>query len=142
METIFAPIVWLLGLVFSILWWIVTQIVWIVVWLLLPVAIVLFVALRLAEYLFGREVVRAWVKARSMKYGANVWARARRLTFALGTLPFRVLLWFVVYAVWHSLVSLLWRPKWSPWARAWAKRWRPPQQASPTGKSPTRTRKA
>ena len=125
MDYIFAPIVWIFGLILSAIWWIVWQLLWIVVWLVLPIVVVAVVALRIAERVFGQERVRDWVKARTAKYGRAVSDGARRLVFALGVLPFRVLFWFVVYAFWHVIVSLLWRPKWSPWQRAWAKRWRP-----------------
>ncbi|HET6387866.1 hypothetical protein [Hyphomicrobium sp.] len=124
MDYLLAPLFWLLSLLLSIVWWIFTQLLWIVLWLLLPVAVIAFVALRVAERVLGQEKVRTWVKARSQKYGASASNRIRRVVFALGVLPIRVLFWLPVYALWHSIVSLLWRPKWSPWQRAWAKRWR------------------
>jgi hypothetical protein len=73
----------------------------------------------------GPDLVRGWVKTQSMKYGAGAWVRARRLLFALGALPLRVLGWLIVYTLWHSIVSLAWKPRWHPWPRAWAKRWKP-----------------
>jgi len=129
MDYVFAPFLWLLGLLASILWWIFTQLIWIVLWLLLPVLIVAFIVLRVAERALGQEKVRAWVKARTAKYGTAASVRAQRLVFALGVAPFRVLFWLPIYAIQHALVSLLWRPKWSPWQRAWAKRWRPAPQS-------------
>lgn len=129
MDYILAPIFWILGLILSIVWWIVWQILWLVIWLVLPIVIVAFVALRLAERTFGQDRVRAWVKARTAKYGTAASARARRIVFALGVLPVRVLFWFVIYAFWHVIVSIVWRPRWSPWQRAWAKRWRPHEAA-------------
>jgi hypothetical protein len=125
MHYVSAPIIWLLGVLANIALWVVTQLLWIVLWLLLPIAVAAFVALRVAERVLGQEKVRAWVRARTAKYGSAASIRARRLLFALGVAPVRVLFWFVIYAVWHSIVSLLWRPKWTPWVRAWAKRWRP-----------------
>lgn len=127
MDYLLAPLFWLLSLILSIVWWIFTQLLWIVLWLLLPLAVAAFVALRVAERVIGQEKVRTWVKARSQKYGASASNRIRRAVFALGVLPIRVLFWLPVYALWHSIVSLLWRPKWSPWQRAWAKRWRTQQ---------------
>lgn len=130
MDYVLAPIFWILGLLFSIVWWIVWQLLMIILWLVLPVVIVAIVALRVAERMFGQERVRNWVKARTAKYGFAASDRARRIVFALGVMPFRVMFWFVFYAFWHVLVSLLWRPKWSAWDRAWAKRWRPQQSGS------------
>jgi len=124
MDYVLAPFIWLLGLLASIILWLVTQIFWILLWLVLPLAIVAFVALRIAERMLGQEKVRAWVRVRTRKYGSAASKRAQRWIFALGVVPVRVLFWFVLYAVWHSVVSLLWRPRWSPWRRAWAKRWR------------------
>ena len=69
MEYLLAPIFWLLGLLASILWWVFMQILWIVLWLLLPLAVLAFVALRVAERVLGQEKVRAWVKSRTQKYG-------------------------------------------------------------------------
>jgi hypothetical protein len=125
MDYILAPILWLLGLVFSVIWWIVWQILWILIWLGLPLLLIAIFSLRVAERVFGQEKVRAWVRARTAKYGTAATVRGRRLLFALGVVPFRVFFYFIIYAFWHGVVSLLWRPRWSPWQRAWAKRWRP-----------------
>ena len=125
MAMLWVVIVWILSTLLSVLYWIASTLFWMTVWFFLPLAIVAFVALRITENVLGHERVRAWVKARSMKYGGVVWERARRLTFAFGVLPVRVLGWFVLYTIWHSVVSLAWRPRWNPWKRAWAKRWRP-----------------
>jgi hypothetical protein len=124
MSYVLAPFLWLLGVLASILLWVVTQLFWIVLWLVLPIIVIGFIALRIAERVLGQERVRAWVKVRTQKYGAAASKRAQRWVFALGVAPIRVLFWFAIYAIWHSVVSLLWRPKWSPWHRAWAKRWR------------------
>jgi hypothetical protein len=124
MDYVFAPIVWLLGFIANVVLWLVWQLLWIVLWLVLPILVIAFVALRAAEYILGQERVRTWVRARTAKYGTAASIRARRLLFALGVVPVGVLFWFVIYAVWHSIVSLLLRPRWTPWRRAWAKRWR------------------
>lgn len=132
MDYVLAPFVWLLGLLVSIVLWVVTQLLWIVLWLVLPLAVAAFVALRIAERVLGQEKVRAWVRARTQKYGLAASKRAQRWIFALGVVPVRVLFWFVLYAIWHSIVSLLWRPRWSPWQRAWARRWRREQLQAKT----------
>lgn len=124
MDAVLGVVSWIFWTFVGILWWVVSQLLWIAVWLLLPLAIAAFLALRLAERVFGQELVRAWVKARASKLGEGTWHRLRRALFALGVLPIRVIGWFVVYALWHSVVSLFWRPRWKPWPRAWAKRWR------------------
>jgi hypothetical protein len=131
MEYLLAPVFWLFGLAASILWWIIVQILWIVLWLILPLAIAAFFALRLAERVLGQEKVRGWVRARTQKYGASASKTAQRWVFALGALPIRVLFWLPIYAIWHSMVSLLWRPKWSPWQRAWGKRWKAEAKPKP-----------
>jgi hypothetical protein len=124
MDYVLAPFIWLIGLIFSILFWIVRQLFWLVLWFVLPILVVAFVALRIAERVLGQEKVRAWVRARTQKYGSAASKRAQRWVFALGVAPVRVLFWFVLYAIWHSIISLLWRPRWTPWQRAWGKRWR------------------
>ncbi len=124
MDYLLAPLFWLLGVLASIVWWVVVQVFWIALWLLLPLAVVAFITLRVAERILGQEKVRGWVKARTQKYGSSASKRIQRWVFALGVLPIRVLFWFPIYALWHSVVSLLWRPKWSPWQRAWGKRWK------------------
>lgn len=128
-STILAPIFWLLGWLLAILWWILSYLLWALVWLVLPLAVLAFVALRIAEKVMGPDVVRGYVRRQTLKYGNSAWVRARRLTFALGVLPLRVLGYFVLYAIWHSIISLLWRPKWHPWPHAWAKRWKPKNPA-------------
>lgn len=138
METIaaiLAPVLWLLGWILSIVWWLVTYLLWAIFWFVLPFAVLAFIALRIAESMLGPDVVRAYIKKQSLKFGNSAWMHARRWTFALGALPLRVLGYFVVYALWHSLVSLLWRPDWHPWQRAWSKRWKPKAAAASKRKS-------
>jgi hypothetical protein len=135
MDTITGLISWIFWTAIAVVSWILSKLFWIVLWLLLPFALFAFVALRVAEYTLGKAPVRGWLKTQSLKYGANAWVRTRRVTFALGALPFRVLGWLAVYAIWHSLISLLWTPRWTPWARAWAKRWHPGPPTSQAVKS-------
>ena len=122
MDYVFAPIIWILGFFANVVLWVFWQLLWIALWLALPLLIIAFIALRGAEYILGQQKVRSWVKERAARYGTATSVRARRALFALGTVPLRVLFWFIIYAVWHSVVSLAWRPKWSPWRRALAKR--------------------
>ena len=123
--TLLWPLIWLIQTLFAIVWWIVWQLLWIALWVLLPVAVLAFVALKIAEKAFGEVAVRAWLKARAARYAGGIGEKLTRGALAASILPFRVLVWFVVYAIWHSVVSLLWRPRWTPWQRAWAKRWKP-----------------
>ena len=129
MTTILSAIVWIFSTLAGILFWLLSTVFWLAVWFLLPLAIVAFIAFRVAERVVGPAAVRGWVKSVSMRYGKAAWTRAHRLSFALGVLPFRVLAWFMAYTIWHSFVSLFWRPKWQPWARAWGKRWKPPKRS-------------
>jgi hypothetical protein len=138
MDALLNLVAWIFWTVAGVLWWIVNQLLWIVIWLLLPLAIVAVVAVRVAEKVLGQDLVRTWVKTQSMKYGAGAWTRAHRLLFALGALPLRVLAWLIVYAIWHSLISLFWKPRWHPWPRAWAKRWKPPVAAVRLGSAKAR----
>lgn len=133
MDYLMAALAWLLWTLLAIAAWLARQILWILLWLVLPLLIVAFLALRVAESVLGPEAVRRWVKAQSMRFGSAAATRARRLTFALGALPLRVLAWFVVYTVWHAAVSLIWRPKWHPWQSAWAKRWKT-EKRTPSGR--------
>lgn len=134
MATLFSLLWTILATLISILWWIVSTLLWVIVWFLLPFLIVAFIALRLAEKAFGQEAVRAWVKSKALLFGAGTWERVRPWLFALGVAPFRVLLWFIAYTIWHALVSLFWRPKWSPWTRAWGRRWKPVPR-TPSGRA-------
>lgn len=130
METalsIFADLLWF---ALATLWWLVKSLFWLLVWFVLPVVVVAVIAFRIAEHVIGRPVVQSWLKRRSLAWGKGAFASLRRAVFALSALPLRVLFWLVVYTVWHGLLSLLWRPRWSPWQRAWGRRWRPRQRAA------------
>ncbi|MFN0219771.1 MAG: hypothetical protein ACKVP4_13265 [Hyphomicrobium sp.] len=124
--TLLSPLIWLIQVLLSILLWIVWQLLWIVLWFILPLAIVAYVAFRLAEKTLGPVVVRAWLKRQSLRLGGGIWDKLSRGLIASSVLPFRVIAWFLVYSVWHSIVGLLWTPRWKPWPRAWAKRWKAP----------------
>lgn len=123
METLATAVSWIFWTIVSVIWWVVGTLLWALVWIVLPFAVAGYIALRIAEAALGREVVRAWLKAKAMTYGAGLWLKLRVLMFAATALPFRVTAWFIVYAIWHSIVSVLWTPRWKPWPRAWAKRW-------------------
>lgn len=125
MSTIFDIVIWILSAIWGVVWWLLWQLIWILVWFLLPFALAAFIAVRIAEKALGQEVVRAWLKAQSMKLGAGVWDKVGRGLFAVSVLPFRVLGWLALYALWHSVINLFWRPRWTPWDRAWEKRWKP-----------------
>ena len=124
MEALWWLVVQILWLVWSVLSWLVWQLLWLAFWVLAPVILIAIVAVRVAEYALGREAVRAWVKKRSLRFGAGTWHRARRALFAFGVLPVRVLGWLILYSLWHVVISLFWTPRWTPWQRAWARRWR------------------
>ena len=117
-------IVQILWLVWAVVFWMVSTFFWLSVWVLLPVAVVVIVGVRAAEYFIGKERVGLSVKKHSLKFGRAAWHRTYREFFALGTLPLRVLGWLVFYTLWHSVISLFWTPGWRPWQRAWSRRWR------------------
>jgi len=131
MDTLVGVIVWLIGVIWSTLTWVLGNLLWLIIWLVLPFAIAAFVVVRIAEKALGPEVVRTWVKAQSLKFGRGTWIVVRRWLLALSALPLRVLFWLAIYTVWHSVLSLFYRPRWHPWTRAWAKRWRPNAAAPP-----------
>ena len=131
MDYLLGAISWLFWTIISVVMWFASYAFWIFVWFFLPFVILAFIAVRIAESILGQDKVRAWVKAKSMSYGSGAWVRARRLLFGAGVLPVRVLFWLAVYAVWHSVINLFWKPRWTPWQRAWAKRWRPQASRRP-----------
>jgi hypothetical protein len=124
METLWWVLGQILWLIWSVLSWFVGYLLWLAFWVLAPVILMAIVALRVAEYVLGPEVVRARAKRISLKFGAGAWRRTHRALFALGVMPIRVLGWLVLYSLWHVLISLFWTPRWNPWQRAWDRRWR------------------
>jgi hypothetical protein len=138
METLGAVFWWLVSLLAAALWWLAGTVLWMAFWVALPLLLVAYLAMRAAEAALGKAVVRGWLTARAAALGGGIWFRISRAIAALSAMPFRVLFWFLVYAVWHSFVSLLWRPRWGPWQRAWQRRWRPAKTVEArTGKTPT-----
>lgn len=132
----------ILGAIWAILWWILSTILWALVWIALPFAVAAYIGVRIAEAALGREVVRAWLRTKSKTLATGLGRRLSALFLALSALPFRVVAWFAIYAVWHSIVSLLWTPRWKPWPRAWAKRWGGPRPAKPTKAAPAKPAKS
>ena len=93
METLWWLLSQILWLIWSVLTWLVGYLLWLAFWVLAPVILMAIVAVRVAEYVLGPQVVRAWVKRISLKFGAGAWRRTHRLLFALGVMPIRVLGW-------------------------------------------------
>ena len=106
--------------------WVFFTLLWLIIWVLLPFAVLAFIAIQIADYVLGRGVVWLWLKKQSLKYGTRSWKYTRRTVFALTALPIRVLAYLLYFGLLHSIVSLAWQPTWSPWQRAWGKRWRKP----------------
>lgn len=119
----------IIATIWAILWWVISTLLWTLVWVALPFAVAAYIGVRIAEAALGREVVRAWLRTKSKTLATGLGRRLSALMLALSALPFRVLAWLAVYSVWHSIVSLMWTPRWKPWSRAWAKRWGPPRAA-------------
>ena len=124
MEFLSWLVVQLFWIIESIVSWVIFTLVWLAFWILLPMGVLAFVAIRVADYLLGRAVVWLWLQRQLLKFGGRTWRYARRTLFALSALPFRVLIYLMFYGLWHSILVLFWRPRWSPWERAWSKRWR------------------
>ena len=123
----------IIATIWAILWWVISTLLWTLVWVALPFAVAAYIGVRIAEAALGREVVRAWLRTKSKTLATGLGRRLSALLLALSALPFRVLAWLAIYTVWHSIVSLMWTPRWKPWSRAWAKRWGgdKPAKASP-----------
>ena len=124
MELLWWLLVQIFWLIEGLVSWVFFTLLWLFLWVLLPFAVLVFIAIQVADYVLGRGQVWLWLKKQSLKYGARSWHYTRRAAFALTALPFRVLAYLLYYGLWHSIVSLVWKPERSPWERAWAKRWR------------------
>jgi hypothetical protein len=123
----------ILAFVWSIVWWVLSTLLWALVWIALPFAVAAYIGVRVAEAALGRDVVRAWLRTKSKTLATGLGRRLSAFLLALSALPFRVVAWLAIYTVWHSIVSLMWTPRWKPWPRAWAKRWggeKPPRPAT------------
>jgi hypothetical protein len=130
MSAIFDVLWFIVASVLGVVWWIVWAVLWSLAWLLLPLLVIGYLALRASDQIFGKAAVRAWLTARAAALGGGVWFKVSRGLMATSALPFRVLFWLVTYTLWHSIISIFWRPRWQPWQRAWAKRWKPERVAS------------
>jgi hypothetical protein len=107
----------------TVLSWLMLQLFWAVLWVALPVIIAAVLCAIAAERLIGKKPVRMWIRTHAYRLLAQALHRARRAVFVLAALPVRVLGWFVIYTIWHAVISLWWTPRWSPWRRAWRCRW-------------------
>ena len=96
--------------------WLVGYLLWLAFWVLAPVILMAILAVRVAEYALGPEMVRAWVKRARSSSAPAAWRRTRRLLFALGVMPIRVLGWLMLYGLWHVAISLFWTPRMGPLA--------------------------
>jgi hypothetical protein len=124
MEMLWSVLSGAFGIVASIVWWLLSSVFWLALWFLLPFCVLAYGAMLVAEKSLGKAVVQAFIKRHALNWGQGTWGRLRPALFAVSALPFRVSAWLVVYALWHSIISLFWRPRWTPWQRAWKRRWR------------------
>lgn len=124
METIWSVVIQMIMTLWWVAWWLVGNLLWLVFWFILPLLVIGFIGVRVAESVIGKPTVRAWVQRHALGAGRGAARWLRRIMFALSALPIRVLGWLFVYAIWHSFISLFWKPRWSPWQKAWSRRWR------------------
>ena len=129
METLWSIVTTVLWWALGWVWWLLSSLFWLLAWFVLPLLVAAFIAVRVAEAAIGRTIVRTWLRTQSIKYGGGLGRRIGRFLLAIGTLPGRVLFWLVVYTLWHSVLSLMYTPRWKPWQRAWNRRWRQPKIA-------------
>src|SRR6266536_1348349 len=123
MEALWWLAAQLLWLVWAILSWLLVQLLWLVLWAAVPLALAAVVCALVAERIIGKEAVRSWIRQHVSRAARAAWHRARGTLLALAALPVRVLGWFVIYTLLHTLQSLWWTPRWRPWQRAWDCRW-------------------
>jgi len=118
---------WIAAKLFCAAWfivsWLLWQLLWLILWTILPLALAAIICVLVAERALGTALLRPWIRTHVFRIAAGVGRRARSAAVALAALPVRVLCWFVIYALWHSLVNLWWTPRWRPWERAWNCRW-------------------
>jgi hypothetical protein len=122
----------------EILWWLGAQVIWAVwaivswlllqlfsllLWLALPMCVAAILGVLGAERLFGKELVRPWIRRQSFSFIKRAWHSTRRALFVLWAVPVRVLAWLVIFALWHAVLNLWRTPRWTPWRRAWRCRW-------------------
>jgi hypothetical protein len=115
--------VYLVWAAWTVLSWLVLQLFWAVLWVAMPVIVAAVLCAIAAERLIGKEPVRSWIRTHAYRLLARALHRARRAVFGLAALPVRVVGWFVIYTIWHAVISLWWTPCWSPWQCAWRCRW-------------------
>jgi hypothetical protein len=92
-------------------------------WLALPMCVAAILCVLVAQRLFGKDLVRPWIRKQSLSFAKLAWHRTRKAVFVLWAVPVRVLVWFVIFALWHAVLNLWRTPRWIPWRRAWRCRW-------------------
>jgi hypothetical protein len=121
-------ILWWLGVqaisvVWTLLSWILLQLFWLLLWMALPICVAAILCVLAAERFVGKERVRIWLRQQFLSLARRSWRRLRRALFAFWAVPLRVANWFVIFALWYAVLSLLRTPRWTPWQRAWRCRW-------------------
>lgn len=67
MEFLSWLVVQLFWIIESIVSWVIFTLVWLAFWILLPMGVLAFVAIRVADYLLGRAVVWLWLQRQLLK---------------------------------------------------------------------------
>ena len=123
MEILFWFVAQIIWVVWTVLSWLFLQVFWLVLWLMLPICAAAVLCVFAAERLLGKDLVRGWLRRNALSFASEAGQRARKMLFALWSVPARVLGWFVVFALWYAVLNLWRTPRWTPWRRAWRCRW-------------------
>ena len=108
---ILSIITFIISIIFSVIWWILS-------FFFLPLFILLVIALLVIRFAYRFDYLKPFIDRQFKKLGQYGLNSAKGIAYALTVLPLHVLFRFLWLSVWHAFISLLWKPKWSPWERA------------------------
>jgi hypothetical protein len=123
MEILWWLISQMIWVVWAVVAWLLLQLFWLLLWLVLPICAAAALCVFVGERLFGKELVRPWIRKQSRCLAKRARLRIRRALFVVWAMPVRLLNWFVIFALWHAVLNLWRTPRWTPWQRAWRCRW-------------------
>ena len=108
---ILSIILYLFWLIFSVVWWFLS-------FLFLPLFILLIILIIVLRFAYRSPYFKPYLDKKFKQIGAYGLDKFKAILYTITVVPFHVLLRFILLSVWHAIISLLWKPKWSPWERA------------------------
>ena len=110
-DFLISIILFIFGILWSIVWWFLS-------FLFFPIVVLAIILAVILRYAYKSPYFRPYLDRKFRQLGERGLGSVKKLLHAITVMPLHVLLRFLGFSILHAIISLLWKPKWTPWQKA------------------------